>query len=208
MTSYDPQKHHRRTMRLNGYDYAQPGAYFITLVTFQREELFGQVVNGEIQLSTLGQIVHDEWMRSICIRREIHLNEDEFIIMPNHIHGIVWIVGADGVRPKNGIRPGDIVHPENNFLPIDGLIQGARLAPLQRKPRSLSSFVAGFKARVTSRADHELNMPGIWQRNYYDHIIRNYQDFMNIWGYIDTNPQRWLEDQLHPSQQVKTFNQD
>lgn len=212
LTPYDHKEHHRRSMRLKGYDYAQHGAYFITLVSYQREELFGRIVNGEMQLSIMGQIAYDEWMRSIGLRREIRLNEDEFIVMPNHIHGIVWIVdpvvsvGAGGVAGgvgADGVRPRD----------EKGANQGAYHAPrqdhaLRRLPRSLSSFVAGFKAAVTSRARRELDMSGIWQRNYYDHIIRNEQDFLNIWNYIDTNPQRWQEDQLHSSAPANRFNQE
>ncbi len=83
--------HHRRSIRLKGYDYTRDGAYFITLVAYQRAEVFGAVVDGQVVLSALGQIVHDEWMRSIELRREIQLFEDEFVIMPNHIHGIVHI---------------------------------------------------------------------------------------------------------------------
>jgi REP element-mobilizing transposase RayT len=96
MAPYDPQKHHRRSMRLKGYNYAEPGAYFITLVTYHREKIFGRIVNGEMQLSALGQIAHEEWMRSASLRREICLNEDEFVIMPNHIHGMVWIIDRGG----------------------------------------------------------------------------------------------------------------
>ncbi len=99
--------------------------------------------------------------------------------MPNHLHGMVWInnetfiVGADGVRPNN-------------------------VASIRRKPRTLSSFVAGFKSAVTARAGCELHMSGIWPRNYDDHIIWDDQGYMNIWEYIHTNPQKWLEDQMHP----------
>ncbi len=181
-------------MRLQGYDYTQPGAYFITLVTYQRWELFGQILNGEMKLSAIGQIAQDEWMRSSQLRREICLNEDEFVIMPNHIHGIVWIVdlvGADGVRPIDA-------QAEDNLRGVNNA-GGACHAPLQRPPHSLSAFIAGYKSIVTSRARHEFNMVGIWQRNYYDHIIRTEKDFTDIWHYIDGNPQRWQEDQLHPS---------
>ena len=96
---YNPEIHHRRSIRLKGYDYTQPGAYFITLVTHRREMIFGDVVEAQMALSALGQIVHEEWMRSIQIREEIRLYEDEFVVMPNHAHGIVWMVGADGLRP-------------------------------------------------------------------------------------------------------------
>ena len=194
--------HHRRSIRLKGYDYTRDGAYFITLVTYQRAEVFGAVVDGQVVLSALGQIVHDEWMRSIELRREIQLFEDEFVIMPTHIHGIVHInttderhfdiVGAHGMRP-------------------DGEGEGARRAPQQatqqapqpagqpkRAPKSLGSFIAGYKSAVTSRARRELGLTDIWQRNYYEHIIRNAQEFARIWNYIDTNPQKWEADQLQP----------
>jgi REP element-mobilizing transposase RayT len=302
---FDPRKHQRRSIRLKGYDYAQPGAYFVTLCAWQREDLFGAVVNGEMHLNPLGQIVHDEWLRSMGIRQEIRLYEDEFVVMPNHLHGIVCIVdtvGADGVRPDgthpndiphNGVRPdgthpNDIPHngvrpdgthpndiPHNgvrpdgthpNDIPHNGvrpdgthpndiphnsipsiedrgaldrgaldrgaldrgaldrgaldrgaldrgaLDRGASLAPLPvpllRAPRSLSSFIAGFKASVTSRARRELDITGIWQRNYYDHIIRSKKELNNIWHYIDTNPEKWEEDRLHPGAPPNRFNQD
>ena len=104
---YDPQIHHRRSIRLAGYDYAQPGAYFVTIVTFQRLPLFGEIINGNIHLTSLGEIVRHEWDRSAQIRREIELHTDEFVIMPNHLHGIVWLVAtpanrAHAMRPFNG----------------------------------------------------------------------------------------------------------
>ncbi len=117
--AYNSETHHRRSIRLKGYDYAQPGAYFVTLVTHQREELFGVVQLGQILLTTLGKIVQAEWFHSAEIRKEIRLYADEFVIMPNHIHGIVWIVeeGADpaplrgdpndpGIVGAEGFRPG------------------------------------------------------------------------------------------------------
>ena len=116
--TYDPNKHHRRSIRLKGYDYTQPGAYFITICTQNRECLFGDVVDGEMRLDACGVIVREEWFRSAEIRREIALWPDEFVVMPNHIHGIVWItdqrdvagpnVGAHGRAPLPGyqaVRP-------------------------------------------------------------------------------------------------------
>jgi REP element-mobilizing transposase RayT len=198
--SYDPQIHHRRSTRLKGYDYTQPGAYFVTLVTYRREEIFGKIIQGEMQLSVLGQIVHDEWVRSAEIRKEIRLNADELAIMPNHAHGIVWIVnhvGADGVRPDFDVHlnVGDIPN------------KGARRVPLQRLPGSLGSFIAGFKSSVTSRAKKELGLTGVWQRNYYEHIIRNEAEFHVLWNYMDDNPRKWDEDQLHPSAPPNPFSQ-
>jgi REP element-mobilizing transposase RayT len=270
---YNPAIHHRRSIRLKGYDYTQPGAYFVTVVTYQRDEIFGAVVNGMINLSRLGQIVQEEWMRSAEIRKEIRLYEDEFVVMPNHLHGIVWLVdpvGADGVRPDSGVHPEISVRPDScprlvsDVHPYEGSRQyskdsqrdpGACHAPLpdpalsvgadgvrpdscvrpdigdhmpgrgspsasqqnpvachaplpKRLPRSLSSFIAGYKASVTGRAGRELSMTGIWQRNYYDHIIRSEKDLQAIWNYIDNNPLEWESDQLHPSALPNPFNQE
>lgn len=101
----------------------------------------------------LGQIVREEWLRSGEIRQEIRLFDDEFMVMPNHGHGIIWImdtVGADGVRPN------------------------------MREGAALGAFMAGFKASVSSRARHELDMTGIWQRNDYEYIIRSDREWNNI----------------------------
>jgi REP-associated tyrosine transposase len=116
---YDPQKHHRRSIRLKGYDYAQPGAYFVTMVTHQRQDLFGDIVDDEMVLSPLGKIVRYEWLRSINIRKEILLHDDEFVVMPNHFHDIVWIVDvrADGVRPgEDHPISSATLHPPNHLI--------------------------------------------------------------------------------------------
>jgi putative transposase len=188
----NPPDHHRRSIRLPEYDYASPGAYFVTLVTHTRLCLFGEIKDGEMEYSALGLIAGEEWIKSVGIRKEIQLFEDEFVVMPNHLHAIVWLVdvGADGVCP-------DGIHPN---------IQGAHRAPQQqqqqvpqRAPRSLGSFIAGYKASVTSRARKELDMTGIWQRNYYDHIIRSQEEHRRIYAYIETNPIHWNEDEENPS---------
>jgi len=210
------QNHHRRSIRLKGYDYTQPGAYFVTVCSYQREEIFGEISNDGMRLSSIGKIVQTEWFHSAEIRKEIRLFEDEFVVMPNHIHGIVWIVeneivGADGVRPV--VRP--VVRPDGARL--EGIRpDGARPirnedachGPLRRAPRSLSSFIAGYKAAVTSQAGRELNAANIWQRNYYEHIVRNENELKNFWNYIDTNPLRWEKDQLYPAALPNQFNQD
>jgi putative transposase len=214
--------HHRRSIRLKGYDYTQPGAYFVTICACQREEIFGTVINGVIQLSPIGKIVQAEWFHSAEVRKEIRLFEDEFVVMPNHMHGIVWIVeneivGADGVRPdvvcldnRPDGHPGEQPRTTNSTAHCEGAHpeEGTRRVPLQRAPRSLSSFIAGYKAAVTSRAGRELDSANIWQRNYYERIIRSEEEFQNIWKYIDTNLLRWAQDQLHPSASPNQFNQD
>jgi len=202
---YNPEIHHRRSIRLKGYDYTQPGAYFVTFCTYQREEILGEVLHGEMKLSALGKIVQEEWFRTAQIRQEIQLFDDEFIVMPNHGHGIIRIIetaGADGVRPIKREARGDD--------------QDARGASLRRKPRSLGSVMAGFKASVTSRAKRELNMAGIWQRNYYDHIIRNDRELENIQWYIRNNALNWQQDRdnfqnirkLSPPERAEEYTKD
>ncbi len=177
MGKYDPNRHHRRSIRLRGYDYTRPGAYFVTICTQHRVCLFGDVVDGEMQLNALGEIVWAEWFRSADIRAEIELHPNEFVVMPNHIHGIVWIVDNVGATGRANVGP-----------------HGC--APLHRPPRSLASFIAGFKSAVTKRINKMRGTPGmpVWQRNYYEHIIRNENALNRIREYIAMNPSRWMTD--------------
>ncbi len=174
--SDDPPQHRRRSIRLPDYDYAQPGAYFITICTSRRRCLFGEIVDSEMRLNAIGRIVEEEWHRSGEIRREIIL--DAFVVMPNHIHGIINIgyvttVGATGGSPLDGPGPGR---------------------------RSLGSFVAGFKAATTMRINAFRRTPRqpVWQRNYYEHIIREERDLDPIRDYILSNPANWSNDRENP----------
>jgi hypothetical protein len=144
------------------------------------------------------------------------ISQGGFVRLAVHISGKDSEAGADGVRPRieesasqdQGACHAPQLNPIHS-VGADGVRPGVVEDPtLRRLPRSLSSFVAGFKASVTSRARRELNMADIWQSNNYDHIIRNEQDFLNIWNDIDTNPQGWQEDQLHSSVPANRFNQE
>jgi putative transposase len=169
-----PESRPRRSIRLQGYDYASAGAYFVTLVTRARECLFGDIVDGQTRLNLWGQIAQDEWKKSAQIRKEIDL--DVFVVMPNHIHGIIVFTDA----------------PE----------RATRRSPLQSGPtiRSLGEFVGGFKSVVTKRVDELRGSPGIpvWQRNYYEHVIRNEESLHRIREYIHDNPARWEFDRENP----------
>ena len=181
---YDPAKHHRRSIRLKGYDYSQAGFYFVTICCHQRQRLFGKIVNGAIQLNKYGEIVEDEWLKSSIIRQEIEL--DEYVVMPNHFHGIV-IINPVGVNCRSPLPSSAIpTHPS-------------------MKPRSLSSIMAGFKSAVTKKINIIRHAPGtpVWQRNYYEHIIRNERALNNIRQYIINNPLSWHQDQLHPNNPSK-----
>lgn len=188
---YDPHRHHRRSVRLRAYDYAGPGMYFLTVCSYGRAALFGDVLRGDVVLNRCGQIVAEEWDRSAEIRSEIVL--DEFAVMPNNVHGIVLFAGGedgDGVldaAPRGG----------PSGVPAE---PGARRAPLRRMPRSLGSFVAGFKAATTRRINDLLGGEGmpVWQRNYHEHVIRNEAALCHIRNYIWTNPLRWQLDRENP----------
>lgn len=181
---YNPDIHHRRSIRLPGYDYAQPGTYFITACTHNRECLFGDIVDGAVRLNEMGRIVAEEWIKTGTIRPEITL--DEWVVMPNHFHGILCIDDHVGAH---GMRPGDL--RTNNRAHIG--------APLRRQSRSIGSIMAGFKSASTKRINHQRNTPGgpIWQRNYYEHVIRNETDLRRIRDYVATNPAKWELDSLY-----------
>ena len=174
---------HRRSIRLPGYNYAQPGAYFVTLCTHKRRCLFGRIVEEKMVLNHLGRIVQEEWVRSANMRSEIDL--DVYVIMPNHVHGIVFIHSYTIAEEKN-----------------DSSREKEPYAPPQKGPakKSLSSMIAGFKSSVTKRQKELAGQTkeSVWQRNYYEHIIRNDDDLQMVREYITTNPICWEKDKLHP----------
>ena len=195
MPKFDPQKHHRRSIRLQGYDYASAGAYYVTIVAWQRECLFGEVINKEMQLNKVGKIVEWEWLE--LPKRLSYISLGARMVMPNHLHGILFIhenVGATRQgqsmsQPKE--QPLQIMIPEG----IDG-------SPLPRgsKPAALGAIMAQFKSCVTKRIWKfpEFKETPIWQRNYYEHIIRNQTDLQNKTDYIEANPLLWDEDDENP----------
>ncbi|MBM3130898.1 MAG: hypothetical protein FJ009_20005 [Chloroflexi bacterium] len=180
---FDPFKHHRRSTRLRGYDYSQAGAYFITLCTQSHECLFGDVIEGEMRLNEIGQIVIEEWSRSAEIRQEIEF--DEWVVMPNHIHGIVVITTPDA-SARVGATGRSPLQPQQ---------------PRGPSKRSLGSFVAGFKSAATARINALRDTPGAdpWQRNYHDHIIRNEREWNAVAKYIAENPANWSTDLDNPA---------
>lgn len=100
---YDPQLHHRRSIRLQGYDYTAAGAYFITICSYQREHIFGEVVDGEMKLHAWGDIARAEWFKTAELRSQVELHEDEFVVMPNHVHGIVWLKEEVGALRRSAL---------------------------------------------------------------------------------------------------------
>lgn len=174
---YNPEVHHRRSVRLKNYDYSQSGAYFVTICTHQREHLFGQIQNEEMTLNHCGTIVVNEWLKSEEIREEIIL--DAWVVMPNHFHGIVFIENDSSLKiEKFGHPKGLGIHP---------------------KARSLSTLIGAFKAAVTKQINIFRNTPGIpvWQRNYHEAIVRDQKMLHHLRGYIENNPRSWTVDCLY-----------
>ena len=205
---YDSKIYYRKSTRLKGYDYSSPGAYFVTICTYRRECLFGEVVNREMRLNELGGIVESEWLRSFEIRKE--LQADVYKIMPNHLHGIVFIhesaccvnlsiVGANGCSPQN-INDAALRANCHSPLRCDGRFfhQGMR-------PKSISSFMAGFKSAAKTRINTLRQTPGqpVWQRNYHDHIIRSENELNRIREYVVNNALKWEFDKGNPNYRTK-----
>ncbi len=173
---FDPEKHHRRSIRLPGYDYSQSGSYFITICTHNRECLFGEIVNNEMVLNEYGNIVKNCWIETKIIRPGIQL--DEFVVMPNHFHGIIVI--TDEYRKNVGAYCDTPLH-ENRF---------------HSPSRTIGSIVRGFKSQTTKQINQIRQTPGmpVWQRNYYEHIVRDKMDLHRIRQYIMDNPKNWEMD--------------
>ena len=193
---FDPEKHHRRSIRLKNYDYSQPGYYFLTICTYKRQSWFGEIKNNRMYLNQIGKIVAEEWINTRKIRPKFQL--DEWIIMPNHLHGIVIIdENILGLGERNRDILGDHnISEQKIFGEASQDILGARNAPLRQEPNSISSFVARFKSAVTKRINllrNNRDIP-IWQRNYYESIIQDEQSLLAIQEYILNNPCQWEKD--------------
>jgi len=194
-SKFDPNKHHRRSIRLPEYDYAQAGAYYVTIVAWHREYLFGDVVNKKMVLNQYGRIVQLEWLE--LPKRLPYIELGAFIVMPNHFHGILIFhdVGAT--------RQGLIKALANNVSLPKRTTDGVDGSPLPNgpQPKSLGAVMAQFKSRVTKRLWKFPSLKGtpVWQRNYYEHIIRNERDLQNKTNYIESNPMLWDEDDENPA---------
>jgi putative transposase len=185
---YDPSKHHRRSIRLKNYDYSQAGAYFVTICTRNRVHLFGEVVDGEMRLNDAGRMVAEVW-KSLP-ERFATVMLDAFVVMPNHFHGIIVIVdtvGAPLVGAQDRGRHGDApTGATTRVAPTLGDVIGAF------KSVTTVEYVRGVRERGWRAFPKRL-----WQRNYYEHIIRNERELDAIRRYIFDNPQHWYADQYN-----------
>ena len=190
--SYNRKQYHRRSIRLPGYDYTQPGAYYITICTYQKQCWFGDVVNGIMHCNQLGHIAHSFWLALPC--RFPHIQLEAFVIMPNHLHGILMILDGQSNTMITDYHPRKM---EKFGKPVTG---------------SIPTVIRSFKSAVTKRINllRRSSSPPIWQRNYYESIIRIESGLDKVRDYIVNNPQHWDSDQenpqSHPSYQVDSLD--
>ena len=178
--NYDPRIHHRCSIRLKNYDYSQPGAYFVTICVHCRVCLFGEIINGKMQLNEVGQIVVECFKEIPQHFRNVE--HDVFVVMPNHIHGILFITPATHACRHAGPK---------TQLPIE--TSWARHAsPLHSatpKLPPLGTIVGSFKSAVTRRVNLQHNLSGkcLWQRNYYEHVVRDEAELQQLREYVVNN---------------------
>ncbi len=181
------------------WNYANDGVYFITICTAGRDHLFGEIQNEQMILSEIGKIVQQEWEKSFEIRDELFC--DAVVIMPNHIHAILRIdnINVDVNVETHGRA--SLPSTQNQSTPNQPPKKnGIAIRP----PKSISSFVAGFKSAATKRINDFRRTPkmGVWQTRFHDHIIRNENEYNKIKNYIETNPANWAHDKFFKQDNV------
>jgi len=203
--------------RKPNWNYSGDALYFLTINTQNRECNLGKIENDKMNLSDFGKIVKTEWHKSFEIRNELILHE--FIIMPNHLHAIVEISTEPNsptesnspTKPNSSIVPTEPIVPNSSIVSdlhiITELLSIKRNPPI-RLPKSISSFVAGFKSAVNTKIDDYIDEQNLqipkynrnnhfFQPNYHDHIIRNHREYLNIKNYIINNPKKWGQDKFY-----------
>lgn len=184
--TYEPVVHHRRSVRVKGYDYAQEGAYFVTLCAEARQCLFGEIVDEEMRLNAFGEIVVAEWVRTATVRPYVEL--DAFVVMPNHVHGII-VLTNDRMPGRGHVRATHRVAPTET-----GRLEGPPSG-------SIGAILGQFKSLTAKSVNRLRGTPGlpVWQRNYYEHVIRNERELERAREYIVNNPAKWMLDRENPA---------
>jgi len=203
---YNSQIHHRKSIRLKGYDYSQAGAYFVTVCCQDRECRFGKIENDEMILNEYGQIAYDEWTK--LPKRFSNFELDVFQIMPNHMHGIIILndnVGATLAVAQNDISQngdGDFNSEITMISNEKQLQQGQPQGIVPTMNTTVGDIVGAYKSLVangcldTFKTKNE-TMWKLWQRNYHEHIIRNEKSYQTISDYILNNPAKWNDDKFY-----------
>ncbi len=197
MSRYDPYQHNRQSIRLKGYDYSKAGNYFVTICVKDKERILGEINDGIVSLSDIGKIADQCWQKIPEHFPNVQL--DEYVIMPNHIHGVIEIVKNDD--NIDGIR--NVVVGIQNFesLHYESPQQQQHKKPPSKQnqfqkiiPRSLGSIVRGFKIGVTKWCQNNDREYFQWQRNFHDRIIRSSKELHTVRRYIRANPDNWKID--------------
>ena len=172
-TSVKKERPRRKGLRYGSFDYSSPGAYFVTICTHEKSCIFGRIVGGEMFLNDLGRVAEEAW-RQVPVHFP-EMRSDAWVVMPNHVHGIVFIAGRNTQEIESGSRQIQV-------------------------PRALGAIVGGYKSSVTRRIRRM--RPGfgtpVWQRGYYDRIVRDEDELNAIREYIADNPRLWGEDPNNP----------
>ncbi len=224
---YDPEKHNRKSNRLTGYDYSQPGFYYVTMCTQDRIERFGDVLDAEMVFNKYGKMVDAEWNR--IPEKYDHVVLDKYQVMPDHMHGII-VIGCRGVvsapslkadKPggMNGEKPIIRSTMAGQIISIEGAAtgnvcksmakEGAETTPLHTPP-TLGQMIARFKYLITKTLNKIDGSPGrrVLQRGFHDHIIRTETDLNRIRKYIEDNPKNWANDENNPENRKKNDETD
>jgi putative transposase len=190
---YNPQKHNRRSIRLQNYDYSKAGMYFITICCQNRAHLFGEITEGVLKLNAAGHMI-DKWYH-ILPEKFGDIQCGEYVIMPNHFHAII-INNGMYVGANQSVRPQIHANKKQQNTPTEN-------TPTENTPTQLSTVIQWFKTMTTNeyiRGVKELDWTvfnkKVWQRNYWEHIIRNDAAYARIAAYIIKNPKNWKEDKL------------
>jgi putative transposase len=210
---FDGEKHHRRSIRLRGFDYTRGNAFFVTICSYQKECLFGGISEDAMILNAQGQCVEKAWLETAEKRPGIQL--DDFVVMPNHFHGILWIIdepyahrrgtacrAPDACRAPNAYRASGI----EKFTRLLGTARRAPTFDLKSErfgrpvPGSLPTIIRSFKSAAGKTVNGSRGTPGtpVWQRNYYEHIIRSEAELQKTREYIRFNPVNWQSDEENP----------
>lgn len=203
---FNPDHHHRISIRLQGYDYTRAGLYFITLCCHDRAHLFGEVSNSKMNLNDAGKIAEVCWKAIPNHFPEVVIHE--YVIMPNHIHGIIEISGgtengpsveAENLPPRANIDSPQRIPPvtdvgAENLPPRNPTPQRI---PFKSPSKTIGSIIRGFKIGVTKWVRENSEVQKVWQRDYYEHIIRNEKSYQIISAYILNNPGNWVEDKFN-----------
>jgi putative transposase len=194
--AFDPRKHHRRSIRLRGYDYSGEGLYFVTICTHEREQALGEIRDGRMVLSGFGEIAKRCWEEIPGHFENVDLGE--YVIMPNHVHGVILLRDIPR-RDKVTSSLHDVAtsDPQQSTTKSEG--DGSETESQRSiitRPPTLGQIVASFKYQSTKSINVIRDTPGtrFWPRNYYEHIIRDGDDLDRIRNYIASNVYRWAED--------------